>query len=889
VLEDENTDTGTTPDQAGQVEPAPRPRRRRAATRPAGPPEPVVDAPAVEVAAVEAPAEAAAVDVVAEAPVVEPEPEPGDEPEGGAAVDAEGPAGQEPARSGSPTSLFAAPAFATPAPERRPRRRASAAAGPPAADIFTAPPALPDFDELLPPPVAAGDGEEPAGRTRTGRARRSRRRTPEDDIVLAPTSPAATTEPADDNPAGPGTGDAPVPADDAPAPARATRSRSRRKPATEEPVATPEPDDTVDQAAADDAAAGDQASEDEAPQDQGAEDQGAETGAEVEDDDGRPRRGGRSRRRRGGRGRGASDTDAGPDDGQASDEAAAAPSDDDSPVTDDDDTDDQAGSDADGDDESGGSRSSRRRRRRRRRSGGGDADLSLDPDDPPGTVVRIRESRADEVTKLKGSTRLEAKRQRRRDGRGASRKRTVITEAEFLTRRESVDRTLLVREGEDRTEIAVLEDGVLVEHHVTRASQQSMIGNVYLGKVQNVLPSMEAAFVDIGRGRNAVLYAGEVNWDAFGMTGGSARKIEDALKPGDPVLAQVSKDPIGHKGARLTAQISLPGRYLVYVPGSSMTGISRKLPENERTRLKKVLRRVVPEDAGVIVRTAAEGASEAELERDVARLKAQWEDIEAKSKAVQAPARLYSEPDLAIKVVRDVFNEDFTRLVVSGDDTWDTLDGYVRHVAPDLAERMSRWSPEADAEQDLFRHHRIDEQIAKALDRKVWLPSGGSLVIDRTEAMTVVDVNTGKYTGNGGNLEETVTRNNLEAAEEIVRQLRLRDIGGIIVVDFIDMVLESNRNLVLRRLVECLGRDRTKHQVAEVTSLGLVQLTRKRVGSGLLESFSTPCEHCQGRGLITHSEPIGAGNEAAGADAGRGGDSSRGGPRRRGGRGGQGS
>ena len=620
-----------------------------------------------------------------------------------------------------------------------------------------------------------------------------------------------------------------------------------------------------------------------------------------EQESGRTRRGGRSRRRRGGRGRGSASTagDGGEDDADEQDEPGGAP---DAPgvlgpvdlgPADPDDVDPEDGDLEEDDDEEGsdddaaGSRSSRRRRRRRRRSGGGEADLTADPDDPPGTVVRIRESRVDEVTKVKGSTRLEAKRQRRRDGRTTSRKRTVITEAEFLTRRESVDRTLLVREGEDRTEIAVLEDGVLVEHHVTRASQQSMIGNVYLGKVQNVLPSMEAAFVDIGRGRNAVLYAGEVNWDAVGLTNGSQRKIEDALKPGDPVLAQVSKDPVGHKGARLTAQVSLPGRYLVYVPGSSMTGISRKLPETERTRLKKVLRRVVPEDAGVIVRTAAEGASEAELERDVARLQAQWEDIEAKSKAIQAPARLYSEPDLAIKVVRDVFNEDFTRLVVSGDDTWDTLDGYVRHVAPDLAGRMTRWAPEDGGEQDLFVHHRIDEQIAKALDRKVWLPSGGSLVIDRTEAMTVVDVNTGKYTGNGGNLEETVTRNNLEAAEEIVRQLRLRDIGGIIVVDFIDMVLENNRNLVLRRLVECLGRDRTKHQVAEVTSLGLVQLTRKRVGSGLLESFSTVCEHCQGRGLLTHSEPIGAGSDlpaGPGDTGGRGPSAGGGSPRRRGAR-----
>jgi ribonuclease E len=386
---------------------------------------------------------------------------------------------------------------------------------------------------------------------------------------------------------------------------------------------------------------------------------------------------------------------------------------------------------------------------------------------------------------------------------------------------------------------------------VARESQTSLIGNVYLGRVQNVLPSMEAAFVDIGKGRNAVLYAGEVNWDALGA-GNGQRKIEQVLKSGQPILVQVTKDPIGHKGARLTSQISLPGRYLVYVPEGSMTGISRKLPDTERSRLKKVLRDIVPEDAGVIVRTAAEGASETELERDVSRLRAQWEDISSKAQAVAAPALLYGEPDLAIRVVRDIFNEDISTLVVSGEEVWDTLEAYIGHVAPDLVDRLQRW----DSDDDVFAAYRIDEQLLKALDRKVWLPSGGSLVIDRTEAMTVIDVNTGRFTGSGGNLEETVTKNNLEAAEEIVRQLRLRDIGGIIVIDFIDMVLESNRDLVLRRLVECLGRDRTKHQVAEVTSLGLVQMTRKRVGQGLLEVFSEPCEACGGRGVILHEEPV---------------------------------
>ena len=457
------------------------------------------------------------------------------------------------------------------------------------------------------------------------------------------------------------------------------------------------------------------------------------------------------------------------------------------------------------------------------------------------------------VTSVKGSTRLEAKKQRRRESRDTGRRRTVITEAEFLARRESVDRQMIVRQRDDRIQIGVLEDGVLAEHFVSKTQQDSLIGNVYLGKVQNVLPSMEAAFVDIGRGRNAVLYAGEVNWEAVNLEG-KQRRIENALKSGDSVLVQVTKDPVGHKGARLTSQISLPGRYLVYVPGGSMTGISRKLPDVERNRLKRILKDRLPEDAGVIVRTAAEGASEEELTHDINRLRAQWEGIESQSTSTKilAPELLYGEPDLTIKVVRDVFNEDFSKLIVSGEEAWDTIEAYVTYVAPDLVGRLEKWTKDTD----IFAAWRIDEQIHKALDRKVFLPSGGSLVIDRTEAMTVVDVNTGKFTGSGGNLEETVTKNNLEAAEEVVRQLRLRDIGGIIVIDFIDMVLESNRDLVLRRMVECLGRDRTKHQVAEVTSLGLVQMTRKRMGTGLLEVFGEQCEACAGRGIVTHDEPV---------------------------------
>ena len=434
-------------------------------------------------------------------------------------------------------------------------------------------------------------------------------------------------------------------------------------------------------------------------------------------------------------------------------------------------------------------------------------------------------------------------------------------------------RTEPPHEGARYTQIAVLEDGVVVEHFVTSAASASLVGNIYLGIVQNVLPSMEAAFVDIGRGRNGVLYAGEVNWEAAGL-GGAQRKIEQALKPGDYVVVQVSKDPVGHKGARLTTQVSLAGRYLVYVPGASSTGISRKLPDTERQRLKEILREVVPADAGVIIRTASEGVKEEDIRTDVNRLQERWTQIEAtaeetKNKAAGAAVALYEEPDVLVKVIRDLFNEDFTGLIVSGDDAWNTINEYVNSVAPELVPRMTKYEPAPDGP-DVFAVHRIDEQLTKALDRKVWLPSGGTLVIDRTEAMTVVDVNTGKFTGSGGNLEQTVTRNNLEAAEEIVRQLRLRDIGGIVVIDFIDMVLESNRDLVLRRLTESLARDRTRHQVSEVTSLGLVQLTRKRLGTGLIEAFSTPCPQCGGRGILLHGDPVDS-TSATGRSASAGG------------------
>jgi len=530
---------------------------------------------------------------------------------------------------------------------------------------------------------------------------------------------------------------------------------------------------------------------------------------------------------------------------------------------------DENSNDESTDEESTESSTSTRRRRRRRATGEGVTPGETIEEDGVITVVKVREKRDrperperparpdrnDRNNRNRRDRNDRNDRGGRSDYREPYRKRgTIITDGEFLARRENVDREMLVRQIADRTQIAVIEDGVMVEHYVNRNSNQSYVGNVYLGRVQNVLPSMEAAFVDIGKGRNAVLYAGEVNWDAAGISESAPRKIETVLKTGQPVLVQVTKDPIGQKGARLTSQISLPGRYVVYVPGGGMSGISKRLPEEERSRLKAILKNLIPEEAGVIVRTAAEGVSEEDLTNDVARLKAQWDDIYAKSQNANfhPPAALYEEPDLAVRVIRDIFNEDFRKLTVQGSTAWDEVTNYLGFIAPELTQKIEKYTGTGD----LFADFRVEEQLAKAFDRKVYLPSGGSLVIDRTEAMIVIDVNTGKFIGKGGNLEETVTKNNLEAAEEIARQLRLRDLGGIVVIDFIDMILESNREAVLRRLVECLGRDRTKHQVAEVTSLGLVQMTRKRVGQGLIEAFSTTCDSCSGRGIHIHMEPV---------------------------------
>ncbi len=778
-----------------------------------------------------------------------------------------------PAGAGEPLTSTAASESAASvepaAPPARRRRAAQRPAGPPAA-TFAAPdaPESPAAPAAAPLTTSAAEAATPLFQPPevTAPPRRRRKTTSAsagDSSDSGGGAGADSTEPARDKAA------ADTPAKKAPA----KRAGAKKAPPSKAVATTSAADEPTGGESGDDAGSDKPADQQNA--DAQSDDSQSDAGADGES-------GPRKRRRRGGRGRRKptagevaddSDTD-GETDGSserpidAAKAEAALPTDGETSAVGS--AQDQDKTDGGDSGEPGSSTSSRRRRRRRRKTDtteGGEQRT----DDPDETVVRVRETRRsdNQITATKGSTRVEAKRQRRRDGRDSGRRRpSIMSESEFLARRESVERLMVVRQKGERddviTQLAVLEDGMLVEHYVDQGTQRSIIGNIYLGKVQNVLPAMEAAFIDIGRGRNAVLYAGEVDWS---KAEGKPKRIEEALTPGQSVLVQVTKDPIGHKGARLTSSISLPGRFVVYVPGGSMSGISRKLSDTERSRLRTILKDVVPDEAEVIIRTAAEGAGEDELRNDVARLKAQWEVIEAKSTSGSAPVALYSEPDLTLKIVRDLFNEDFNSLIVSGDEAWDTIEPYVGHVAPTLSDRLSRW----ESDEDVFAHYRVDEQIAKGLDRKVHLPSGGSLVIDRTEAMTVVDVNTGKFTGGGGNLEQTVTKNNLEAAEEVARQLRLRDIGGIIVVDFIDMVLENNRDLVMRRLVECLARDRTRHQVAEVTSLGLVQMTRKRIGTGLLETFSTPCECCDGRGFATTTEPVPVPQRDSGERRGRSG------------------
>jgi ribonuclease E len=403
-------------------------------------------------------------------------------------------------------------------------------------------------------------------------------------------------------------------------------------------------------------------------------------------------------------------------------------------------------------------------------------------------------------------------------------------------------------------QIAVLEGRSLVQHFVSRVQDETtqIDGNIYLGRVQNVLPGMEAAFVDIGIPKNAVLYRGDVRYDTDDVEAGSARRseprIEEVLRAGQLILCQVTKNPIGAKGARLTQEVSLPGRFAVFVPNSDAEGISKRLGDNERRRLRKIVDAVRPAGHGLIVRTAAEGASEEELRRDVDGLVVQWQAIEAEAARTAGPGLLYREPDLAVRILREELNSEYRGVVIDDPDLFVQVRDYVAAVSPELADRVELYDPVAEG-QPLFDRFHVHEQLHKALDRKVWLPSGGSLIIERTEALTVIDVNTGKNVGKT-NLEETVFRNNLEAAEEVARQLRLRDIGGIIVIDFIDMEVRENREKVAAALRAALARDKTRTQVFDISELGLVEMTRKRISEGLIESLSTECEVCRGRGIV---------------------------------------
>ena len=488
----------------------------------------------------------------------------------------------------------------------------------------------------------------------------------------------------------------------------------------------------------------------------------------------------------------------------------------------------------------------RKRRRRRRKPAGTGGDSQRDSGKAGDGAAKADTAVAERAPSTRKSTtrRPTGTRTSRAARRGASERRRHRPPVHAERRS---DKTMLVTEHHDRLQIAVLEARELVEHYVAKSGSTSMAGNIYLGRVQNVLPGMEAAFVDLGRGRNAVLYAGEVSYDE--EVEGGDRRIEQVLKAGQSVLVQVTKDPLRNKGARLIAQISLPGRYLVYVPDGGASGISRRLPDSERERLRKIIKEIRPSEAGVIVRTAAEGASAEELAADLERLKKAWESIKGKSRRARAPKALYEEPELVERVVRDVFSPvEFEKIVTDSKEVHERVRTYFEDVAPDLLDRLELH----DGKLPLFEEFHVTEQVHKALERKIWLPSGGYLIIDRVEAMTVIDVNTGKSVGKT-NLEETVVGTNLEAAVEIARQLRLRDIGGIIVVDFIDMLLAQNRNEVIRTFQEALAHDKTRSQVFDITPLGLLEMTRKKVSAGLLEAFSEPCPTCEGRGfLLTH-------------------------------------
>ena len=497
-----------------------------------------------------------------------------------------------------------------------------------------------------------------------------------------------------------------------------------------------------------------------------------------------------------------------------------------------------SGSTGEGGGGSGGPR--RRRRGGRQRGGGGGGQANRSP---------VEAVLVDDPVELDEET-LERRRGRERKGRPVGR---------YL---------MVVRSQPGVAQIAVLEGRALIEFYVSRPADDAtqIDGNIYLGRVQNVLPGMEAAFVDIGTPKNAVLYRGDVRYDkddveappaddgspapTRGKLPGAAKdaRIEQLLKTGQTILCQVTKNPIGTKGARLTQEVSLPGRFVVLIPGSDTYGISKRLADDERKRLRRILDEVRPQGHGLIVRTAAEGATADELRRDVARLTQQWERIDALAKSSRAPALLYREPDMAVRVIREEFNRNYRGVVIDDRALYEEVRDYVGSINPELADRVE-WAGDSDDPLPVFERYHVHEQIHKALDRKVWLPSGGSLIIERTEALTVIDVNTGKNVGTS-NLEETVFRNNLEAAEEIARQLRLRDIGGIIVIDFIDMEIAANRAEVVKTFRAALARDKTRTQVFDISDLGLVEMTRKRISEGLVESFSETCPTCGGRGII---------------------------------------
>ncbi|MEN8233958.1 MAG: Rne/Rng family ribonuclease [Actinomycetota bacterium] len=465
-----------------------------------------------------------------------------------------------------------------------------------------------------------------------------------------------------------------------------------------------------------------------------------------------------------------------------------------------------------------------------------------------GESVTVRRFSTAEAPARKEPKQRKAKQKAKQRPRTEQRRRRRPTHLEVAPPPDTARKQMLVRTMPHQTQIVVLEGPVLVEHYVARSDKRSLVGNVYLGKVRNVLPGMEAAFIDFGAGKNGVLYAGDVNYGAYDLNG-KPKRIESALQPGDPVLVQVVKDAMGHKGARLTNQVSLAGRHLVLAPDAQVRGISRRLPDDERRRLRELVAEFRPEGMGIIVRTAAEGASREDIKSDIDRLGKIWKGIERDLESASAPALIYQEPPLVIRVIREHFTRGFKRLLVDDRNTYEQILSYLGGTESDLVEMVQKY----DDELPLFERFHVEDQLRKALDRKVWLPSGGHIVIDRTEALTVIDVNTGRYVGHS-NLEDTVLQNNLESAEEIARQLRLRDIGGIIVIDFIDMEVAKNQDAVLLRLREHLAKDKMRTQVFDVSNLGLVEMTRKNVSAGLLESFSEVCPRCSGRGVLLHEE-----------------------------------